>query len=469
MAKAPIVVIGAGISGLVVAWRLKQRGIPVLLREACERVGGCISTQSRVLESGEWRWEEGPNSFTPTPALLQVIAELGLGEDLLLADPKLPRFIYWDGYLEPVPLTPTQALGSRLLTLGGKLRALRGILGFVLPPQAPEETVREFFTRHLGSQVFQRLVQPFVSGVYAGDPEHLSAQAAFRRFVSLEQTYGGLLAGSLKAPRGKVSPSPIPTRRGQLGNFRLGMAQLPQALAQQLHPELVCGWEVKQIEPLEPSQISGEKGYQIHFHTPSGLQTLEASQVVLTTPAYIAAQVLPDNPKVQEALMQIPYPPVAVVALGYPETALPQPLRGFGHLIPRAEAERQGLRSLGTIWLSSLFPGRAPQGYHLLLTFVGGATDPDILHLTPQERAALVHRDLTQILLTRPTDPIVLGEKLWPQAIPQYTLGHEQRWQQIQQQLPPGIHLCTNAKDGVSLGDCVQRAEHLAHHLAAAL
>ncbi|MEN9205709.1 MAG: protoporphyrinogen oxidase [Thermostichales cyanobacterium DRC_bins_46] len=450
-----IVVIGAGISGLVLAWRLKQQGIPVLLREAGERVGGCISTQTRRLEMGDWRWEEGPNSFTPTPALLNLIVELGLGEDLLLADGKLPRFIYWDGRLEPVPLSPGQALSSQLLTLGGKLRALRGLLGFVLPPQSGEETVREFFSRHLGSQVFQRLVQPFVSGVYAGDADQLSAQSAFRRIVSLEQTYGGLLAGTLKAPRRQPTPSPIPVRRGQLGNFRYGMAQLPQTLAKHLEAELACHWRATAIQP-------SPAGYRVHFHTPSGSQVIEAEQVVLTTPAYVTGELLPD---LQPFLQPIPYPPVAVVALGYPETALPQPLRGFGHLIPRAEAAARGLRSLGTIWLSSLFPGRAPQGYHLLLTFIGGATDPGIVHLTPEQRAEVVHRDLGKILLTRPTEPIILGEKLWPRAIPQYTLGHEQRWQQVQRHLPPGIHLCTNARDGVSLGDCVQRAEHLAQQL----
>jgi len=325
----------------------------------------------------------------------------------------------------------------------------------VLPPPSDEETVRDFFTRHLGSQVFQRLVQPFISGVYSGDPDRLSAQSAFGRLVSLEQTYGGLLAGSLKAPRSKPTTGPIHTRRGQLGNFRLGLAQLPQALAHHLAPELACGW---QAEGIEPTPVR----YRVHFQTPSGSQELEASQVILTTPAPITAKLLPD---LGDLLHPIPYPPVAVVALGYPETAFPQPLRGFGHLIPRAEAESQGLRSLGTIWLSCLFPGRAPQGYQLLLTFIGGATDPEIIHLTPPERAAIVRADLQKILLTTTGDPIILGEKLWPQAIPQYTLGHAHRWQQIQQRLPAGIYLCTNASDGVSLGDCVQRAERLASHL----
>lgn len=160
----------------------------------------------------------------------------------------------------------------------------------------------------------------------------------------------------------------------------------------------------------------------------------------------------------------IPYPPVAVVALAYPQEALPQPLRGFGHLIPRS----QGLRTLGTIWASCLFPERSPQGYHCFLSFIGGATDPLMAALSPEERAQIVHAELSQILLTRPVEPIRLGERLWPRAIPQYTLGHRQRMGQLQAYLAsqtPGVWVCANYLDGVALGDCVRRAEALAQQL----
>ena len=465
--RAEVVVLGAGISGLTLAWRLRQSSAQVLLAEASSRVGGCISTQSK----DGYRWEEGPNSFTPTPALLNLIAEVGLTDQLVLADAKLPRYIYWEKELLPVPLSPAAALSSRLLSVGGKLRALQGLLGFVPPPPGHEETVRQFFQRQLGSEVAERLVEPFTSGVYAGDPDQLSAVAAFPRVAGLEERYGSLFAGALQALRQRPQPSPVaiqpPPKRGQLGNLRQGLQQLPEALAQKLGDSLRLGWRAVQLKR------EGEL-YWVGFETPEGSRWAAARQVVLAIPAYEAAALLQElNPPASQLLAEIPYPPVAVVALAYPQEALPQPLRGFGHLIPRS----QGLRTLGTIWASCLFPERAPQGYHSFLSFLGGATDaalarqqgiPPIPALSPEERAQIAHAELSQVLLTRRVEPIYLGERLWPRAIPQYTLGHRQRIAQVQAHLAsqtPGIWVCANYLDGVALGDCVRRAEALAQQL----
>ncbi|MEN9239091.1 MAG: protoporphyrinogen oxidase, partial [Thermostichus sp. DG_1_6_bins_120] len=214
--------------------------------------------------------------------------------------------------------------------------------------------------------------------------------------------------------------------------------------------------------------------YWVQFETPEGSRWVTAERVVLTVPAYVAAALLQElNPQASRLLAEIPYPPVAVVTLAYPEEVLPQPLRGFGHLIPRS----QGYRTLGTLWASCLFPGRAPKGYHCFLSFIGGATDaayarergvPPLLALSPEERAQLVHEELSQILLTCPGEPIRLGERLWPQAIPQYTLGHRQRMAQLQESLAqqtPGLSVCANYLDGVALGDCVRRAEAMAQEI----
>ncbi|MFT0812766.1 protoporphyrinogen oxidase [Synechococcus sp. OH20] len=458
--RAEVVVIGAGISGLTLALRLRQgrSAQSVLLAEASPRVGGCISTQSK----NGYRWEEGPNSFTPVPPLLNLIAEVGLAEQLVLADAKLPRYIYWEKELLPVPLSPSAAIGSRLLSVGGKLRALQGLLGFVPPPPGREETVRQFFRRQLGSEVAERLVEPFTSGVYAGDPDQLSALAAFPRVAGLEERYGSLFAGALQALRHRPQPSPVaiqpPPQRGQLGNLRQGLQQLPEAIAQKLGDSLRLGWRAVQLK-------RDEMGYWVGFKTAEGSRWVVARQVVLALPAPEAASLLQElNPPASRLLAGIPYPPVAVVALAYPQEALPQPLRGFGHLIPRS----QGLRTLGTIWASCLFPERSPQGYHCFLSFIGGATDPLIAALSPEERAQIVHAELSQILLTRPVEPIRLGERLWPRAIPQYTLGHRQRMAQLQAYLAsqtPGVWVCANYLDGVALGDCVRRAEALAQQL----
>lgn len=469
-----VVVVGAGITGLTLAYRLQQQGITVMVVEANSRVGGSIATQT----TQGYCWEAGPNSFTPTPPLLNLIAELGLADQLVWADGQLPRFVYWDRQLLPVPLSPPAALTTPLLSVGGKLKALMGLLGFVSPPPDQEETVEQFFTRQLGAEVTQRLVSPFTSGVYAGDVAQLSARAAFGRVADLEANYGSLFAGLWQAPRSQPEPlspqiQPQP-RRGQLGNLRRGLQRLPEVLADHLGARLQLGWQVLSLSTATEGDPQSSL-YHLQIQTPEGTQQIQTSQVVLTVPAYSAAKILTAlHAEVAAQLDQIPYPPVAVVALGYPESALPQPLQGFGHLIPRSE----GLRTLGTIWSSCLFPERSPQGYHLLLSFMGGATDPSyvrhyqvppITELSAAERAEIVHRELSQVLLTQSVQPQILGEKLWLRAIPQYTLGHRQRLHQIQTALSPwpGIRLCANYLDGVSLGDCVQRADQAAKQVLA--
>ena len=480
---ADVVVVGAGITGLTLGHRLRQQGANVLVLEASSRPGGSICSQT----TQGYCWEEGPNSFTPTPALVNLMAELGLADQLVWADGKLPRCVYWDRQLLPVPLSPPAALSTPLLSVGGKLKALIGLLGFVNPPPDQEETVEQFFTRQFGAEVTQRLVSPFTSGVYAGDVAQLSARAAFARVADLEAQYGSVFAGLWQAPRPQpdpISPEVHPQpRRGQLGNLRKGLQQLPETLADHLGSQLRLGWQVQSLRAVglthgsDSTPVPDRPRYQLQIQTPTGIQQLQAQVVILTVPAYSAAEILTlPIPQASELLRQIPYPPVAVVALGYPETALPQPLRGFGHLIPRSE----GLRTLGTIWSSCLFADRAPQGYHLLLSFIGGATDPDyvrqhqvppLTELSAAQRAEIVHQELSQVVLTQAVQPQILGEKLWLRAIPQYTLGHRQRLHQIDQILRswPGIRLCANYWDGVSLGDCVKRANQEAERVMADL
>jgi oxygen-dependent protoporphyrinogen oxidase len=446
-----VVVVGAGISGLTLAFRLQQQGCSVAVVEERPRVGGAITTQSR----DGFQWEEGPNSFLPAPEWLNLVADVGIADRLVWADGKLPRFVYWDGELLPVPMSPTAAIGSRLLTLGAKLRALRGVLGFVGYPPDREETVRQFFSRQLGPQVVERLVAPFTSGVYAGDIDQLSAAAAFARLAVLEENYGSLFAGIFQAPKPQRPPlseaiQPVP-QRSQLGNFVKGMQELPTAIASHLGEAIHLEWRALSLQP-------EGMHYRLQFQTPNGPQTLKASAVAITTPAYAAASLLqPLQPEAAALLDAIPYPHVASVALGYPAEALPTPLQGFGQLFPRG----QGIRTLGTIWTSSLFPGRAPKGYHCLLSYIGGATDPEIAKLSDAELVAFVHRDLSRTLLVRQIESCVLGVRRWSQAIPQYVLGHRQRLQRLRELLVdlPGIVLCSNYIDGVALGDCVKRAE----------
>lgn len=464
-----VLVIGGGISGLTTAFTIAEASpLRVAIAEAGEQWGGSIVSQSN--EAG-FLWELGPNSFTPNTALLELVERLGLSERLIWADAKLPRFVFWGDRLHAVPSSPPALLKTELLSLAGKLRAIRGAMGFVAPAMTEHESVASFFRRHLGQEVVERLVAPFVSGVYAGDPEQLGVSAAFSKVFQLEREYGGLLAGFLLS-RQKSSQAQSKTQKispkiklGQLGSLQGGLQVLPQAIAQKLSQtsaHLYQQWRCQKLSYSADSQT-----YKAQFATPDGTAEIQSRSVVLATPAYACAEILRHFcPLASEILASIDYPPVACVALAYPASSLRFPLKGFGNLIPRG----QGIRTLGTIWASSLFPNRAPQSWQLLLNFIGGATDPQIAHLSAEEIVHAVDQDLRQILLQPDTTsaPQVLAVKLWQKAIPQYGLDHVAKMENLQKAIArlPNLYLCGNYSDGVALGDCIRRGMALGKRLA---
>ncbi|MFS8119975.1 MAG: protoporphyrinogen oxidase, partial [Microcoleus sp.] len=253
-------IVGAGISGLSLAHALQKEAktgspLKILVAESQGRVGGNITTAT----ADGFLWEEGPNSFSPTPELMKLAVDVGLKQKLIFADRKLPRYVYWQNKLQPVPMTPQAMVQSGLLSFPGKLRALFGALGFVAPAmgdrlsqQGGEETVSEFFRRHLGTEVMQRLVEPFVSGVYAGDPQQLSAAAAFGRVTKMADLGGGLVAGALlsakKNPKKMPADPNVPkTKPGELGSFQGGLKALPEAIAAQLGDRLKLNWHLTRL------------------------------------------------------------------------------------------------------------------------------------------------------------------------------------------------------------------------------
>jgi oxygen-dependent protoporphyrinogen oxidase len=451
-----VVVVGGGIGGLTTAFYLAQAQIKVAVMEMDDRWGGSIISR----QQGEWLWEEGPNSFSPNQALLELVEALGLEERLVWADAKLPRFVWWDDRLQAVPSSPPALLSTQLLSPLGKLRAVVGALGFVRPSAAGAESVADFFERHLGREVLERLVAPFVSGVYAGDPRQLGVKSAFSKVWQMEQMGGGLMAGFI-ASRGRSQPTIKPRiKLGQLGSFRQGLQELPDTIVRQLSLQdvpLRLGWRLTNLA-YDPASAC----YRLTFATPDGQQLVTAKKVVLAIPAYSCSAVLADLcPRASKQLATIVYPPVACVALGYPLTDLRKPLVGFGNLIPRG----QGIRTLGTIWSSSLFPQRAPSGYQLLLNFIGGTTDVGIGELAPETIVEAVDRDLRHTLLkSTASAPKVLAVKLWRRAIPQYDLHHSEKMTTLHQELAnyPHLYVGANFTDGVAVGDCVRRGKEIA-------
>ena len=453
-----VLVVGAGISGLTIAYELaiaKQHS--VLVAEAQDRVGGAITSASN--DEG-YLWEEGPNSFQPAPELLRLAVEVGLKDELVLADGKLPRFVFFNGKLNALPMSPPKAIASKLLSWGGKIRLALGAIGFARPAMADEESVDQFFSRLLGKQAVERLVAPFISGVYAGDPKRLSARAAFSKIARLETNYGGLLAGALLSSKErkaqKLNDVNIPkTKAGELGSFRQGIKMLPEAIAAKLREQ---GTPVKQQWTLRSLQKQGDI-YIATFDTPMGEEIVKSRSVVLTTPAYVTAKLLQDYlPVASQALSEIFYPTVACVVLAYPKSEFAYDMKGFGNLIPRT----QGVRTLGTIWSSSLFAGRAPEGWQLLLNFIGGTLDPALAKLSEPEIIQAVHQDLKKTILRADTkaEPKAIAVHIWDKAIPQYEIGHLQRLATVETELQKaqGLYISANFIGGVALGDCIKRS-----------
>jgi oxygen-dependent protoporphyrinogen oxidase len=437
----PALVVGGGISGLVCAYALRKAGIDAQLVEASSRPGGVINSTTR----DGFLLELGPQSFSGTPALRELCAELGVSNELLQAPPQAPRYVLIDGQLRPVPLSPPAFFMSSLINGSTKWAFVRDILGKSIPPDG-DESIADFVRRKFSAQLLDRLVGPFVSGIYAGDPERLSVRSAFPQLYEAEKFSGGIVRGMLRLAKSRKGHRDRPT----LLTFRGGTETLIRALANELGPALLTGTSVAEIS------YTKEGAFEIQLQNHGRNESVSAGSLILATPTHIAGKLLAQlDPSLDSLLTPVEYAPVAVVSLGYLQKDVGHSLNGFGFLVPRSA----GLRVLGCVWNSSLFPNRAPQGHALLTSFVGGATDPAAAALQPQELVSLVYREISP-LLSIAKAPVFSNVTIWPRALPQYNLGHADRLARIEQlraQLP-GIWLTGNYLRGPAIGSCVDHA-----------
>ncbi len=439
---ADILIVGAGVSGLATAWFLQQRGHHVRVVEAAAQPGGCLCT---FREDG-FLVDAGPTStLFRGGALAELASGIGIDNELLEANrASRTRYIVKDHRLVALPDNPLAFLRTPLFSPRGKLRLL---LEPLYGRASEEESVAQFVRRRLGSEFLDWGIDPFVSGVYAGDPAKLSARAATAKVYALEAEYRSLFIGALfRLLQGRAS-GPAPA--GRLVAMRAGMQALAGALA----------GAVKQIRyrhPVTELAPRPEGGWLVHADATDHW----ADHVVLATPAYRAAEIVaPLDPQLASVLSQIYYPPVASVALGFDRRQVLHPLDGFGMLIP-SRLQRQ---TLGALFSSMLFPGRAPDGRVLLTAFIGGARNPGIVDHDHASIIDQVRADLGPLLGIR-GDPVYARVTLWDKAIPQYELGHLNKLAQIDARLArwSGLHLRANWREGISVSDCVQSALTLA-------
>ena len=450
------IVIGAGISGLSVAHGLEQRGRTVAVLEAAPQAGGVIATTHR---DGAL-FERGPNSTLDTsPRIAQLLAELGIeGERADASESAAIRYIVRDAKLAALPTSPPAFLKTSAFSTAAKLRLMRE--PFIAPtPPGVEESIAAFVRRRLGNEFLDYAIDPFVAGIYAGDPDRISVKAAFPRLLALEQKYGSLIKGQFLGARERKKKKEVAKNAAKSFSFRAGMQTLTDAIARRL-AHLECGVRVRRV-------TRGPDGFVVEGARGGDAVVYTARSVVLAAPAFDAGGMVADlAPEASRALAGIAYAPVAIVISTYARRDVAHSLAGFGFLVPKVEHRAL----LGTLFSSSMFDGRAPNGMVLLTTFVGGRRNPELLALSDDALKAAVHTELADLVGARAA-PAWQEVVRWSKAIPQYDIGHLDRLRPVEaaEVAVPGLHFFANYRGGVSVGDRIQHGDTTAAQVDAYL
>jgi oxygen-dependent protoporphyrinogen oxidase len=445
-----IAVIGGGISGLTVAYSLinRREELDVMVFESETRAGGKIWTD----RSCGFLCEKGANGFLDNkPKTLALCNDLGISPLRSNKNAK-KRFIFSGGVLNELPESPPAFIRSNLISWSGKLRMLYELIA----PRGPEEeTVSDFIIRRLGREALEKLIDPMVSGVFAGDPYSMSIKSCFPRIKELEKEYGSLIRAMIRISKERKKSkgsgiSVAPT--GNLTSFYDGAQTITDALAEVLGNRLKLGVSVKGTE---------KEGDCYRLHTTAGVFDVDA--LVLASPAFVSSEILKDiAPGISKNLSEIPYPPLSIVCFGYKRDKVGHSLNGFGFLIPHIE----GRKILGSLWDSSIFPNRAPDGHLLLRTMVGGAKSPEFAMLDDDKLVSTVFDELNPLISLK-GEPDLVRIYRWEKAIPQYLLGHGERLRRLDERLNayPGLYLAGNAFRGVGMNDCIENGYKVADRI----
>lgn len=465
-------VIGAGISGLACAYRLKQLGIHPLLLETEDRPGGLIVTVRR----NGFLFEAGPQCPRFPASVWGLVRELDLEGEFVPGDPKAKRYILKQGRLHPAPFSPAGLITTPLVDFQSKLRILSEVFGSTRPP-AHEESLAEFVERKFGADVLEYLVDPFISTVFFGDSGKMGMESAFPALVEWERGQGSLVRGAIRARRAKRGPqasvgSSTPRRSEpsrdlyvtdalpSLGSFTSGMAMLPEKLSESLRESIKYCAKVESVAPLQAGNGAKKSGWRVCLT--SG-EEITAEALALAVPAYVAARLLEKStPELGSRLGAIEYASMCAVSSAYERAKVSHSLDGFGFLVPR----REGLHTICTFWNSSLFAGRAPEGRVLMTSFAGRNVSDALAASSDEECARLIDTENAKILGIReqPVDQMVWR---YPRALPQYNVGHARRVDEIKGLLRTlaNLYLAGNYLAGRSIGDCVELASRVAEEV----
>ncbi len=451
MSDVDVLVIGGGITGLAVARLLAQRGLRSEVWEKDARPGGKIATHRRC---GYLTEQAASMVLNFRPEVRRFMHDFDLADSRIMHEGMGKRYLVDQGRLLPVPSKIGAMMFSPLWSTRGKMRLLAE--PFVPRANCENETVSEFVSRRLGREVLDKAMGPFVTGPLASDPDLASAQATLPRLTALEKRYGSLALGVFvhKVLRRRTA---IET---EAFSFQGGMSTLIESLAQSDDVHFRGQHSVSDLIPRG-------NAWTIHATSPQGERSIRAKQVVLCTPADVAATLLdPVDPELAGLLSGIEYSPISVVHTGFPEQALSRPLNGAGFLVPRGE----GGAVTGCSWVSSMYPGRAPAGNVLLSSYLGGACAPVAVTLDDEQSAAATLKTLGSLLHIK-GDPDMVQVDRHRQGLPLYHGAYPARIKAIDERLrlSSGLHLEANYRGGISIRDRILCAYQAVERIESAL
>lgn len=445
--KKSVVIIGAGISGLATAYWLSKDGFDVKILESKSEAGGAMETSR---ENG-FLIDYGPNSgLETTPLIRQIVDEVGLSNDMIYANESSnKRYILRDDELHALPTSPPAFLTTKLFSTRAKLR----IMGEPFIGRSKDgyyQSMAEFVKRRLGEEFLDYAIDPFVSGVFAGDPARLSVKSAFPKLYRLEEVYGGLVKGMIKGARERKKRAEQSKQSAKMFSFINGMQSFPVAIARKLETGIQYNSNVIGV-------TKNSAKWLVEYETNGRISETQTDYVLSTVPVHTAAGVFsridPDFKKHSDTIF---YPPVMVLYLGFRKKEIGRNLDGFGFLIPSKERKN----FLGAIWSSTIFPGRCDEDYAAFTLFVGGARSPHLFNIEKNKLIDTVLGEFKEIMKIN-SDPVFIKDRLWQKAIPQYNIGyveHENYFDKFEKE-NQGIFISGNFRGGISVGDCVKNSE----------
>ena len=443
MTTKKVCVIGGGISGLCVAYRLKKKGVDVLLVERNAECGGNIQTE----RDGDFLIEWGPNSVLRSPHLLELVKEMGLLGEIANANAtSKKRYVVRGGKLRALPLSVAGLIRTSFFSGATKFKIFRE--PFLESKSSETEAVADFFRRRFGQEIVEYALDPFVSGIYAGNPEKLSLKYAFPRLFELENAHGSILRGFWKT-RNENKIAPEFKNISRTLSFKNGMRTIIEKLVELLSNEIKTGVEVSEI-------IKTENGKWKIKTNDKEINAESFDAVVVAAPSFVAAKLIENlDGELAGKLNEIFHPPLAVVVSAFRREDVKLNLDGFGFLVPRIENRR----ILGSLWSSVIFENRAPEDFYLMTTFIGGARNAGLFNESDESLFQLAFEELNDLLGLK-NKPVFQKIRRWARAIPQYNLGYDKTIEAIEKFKVEnkGIFFCSNFYRGVSVGDCVKNS-----------